>query len=62
MRDAEKRSREASERRGRAALAAQKEGATYAELRAATGLTKVGVYKLLTSAAGGPLRDQDAGA
>lgn len=62
MRASEKSARDAAEKRGKAALAAQEAGATYKELREATGLTKVGVYKMLTSAAGGSLRDRQSGA
>lgn len=37
------------------ALRAKRAGATYAELQAATGLTRIGVYKMLERANGGPL-------
>ena len=60
MRAAEARRSKAAERRGVASLRAQQEGASYEELREATGLTKVGVYKMLRTAAGGSLRDRNA--
>lgn len=45
-------------------LRAKAAGATYAELQAATGLSRVGVYKMLERANGGPLSGvaQDDGA
>lgn len=60
MRAAEQRRASAVKDRGIAALRAQENGATYEDLQEATGLTKVGVYKLLERAAGGSLRDRRA--
>lgn len=54
---AEKQRRAAVAERNTAALAAQNAGATYQELGKATGMTKVGVYKMLSKANGGSLRD-----
>jgi len=56
MRAAEKTKSEAAAKRGKAALRAQVNGASYSDIQEATGLTKVGVYKMLERANGGPLK------
>ena len=43
-------------------LRAKAAGATYAELQAATGLSRIGVYKMLERANGGPLSAAQPGA